>query len=154
MYEHKLKKIIESSFQNLADIHPSHVDIQTLQAVNQVMDLLDRGLLRVTKKIQGQWITQQWVKKSIFLFFLIHKNKVIQGAESQYFDKVPMKFANYDEEKFNTLGARIVPPAAIRYGAFIARNTVLMPSYVNVGAFIDEGTMIDTWATVGILWNL
>ena len=76
-------------------------------------------------------------------------NQVIEGAESRYFDKVPMKFANYDEARFQKEGFRVVPPAAVRQGAFIARNTVLMPSYVNIGAYVDEGTMVDTWATVG-----
>jgi 2,3,4,5-tetrahydropyridine-2-carboxylate N-succinyltransferase len=85
----------------------------------------------------------------VLLSFRINDNQVIDGAESRYFDKVPMKFADYDEARFQKEGFRVVPPAAVRQGAFIARNTVLMPSYVNIGAYVDEGTMVDTWATVG-----
>lgn len=88
-------------------------------------------------------------EKAVLLSFRINDNQVIEGAESRYFDKVPMKFANYDEARFQKEGFRVVPPAAVRQGAFIARNTVLMPSYVNIGAYVDEGTMVDTWATVG-----
>ncbi len=93
-------------------------------------------------------MTHQWLKKAVLLSFRINDNQVIEGAESRYFDKVPMKFANYDEARFQKEGFRVVPPAAVRQGAFIARNTVLMPSYVNIGAYVDEGTMVDT-ATVG-----
>ncbi len=89
------------------------------------------------------------VEKVVLLSFRINDNQVIEGAESRYFDKVPMKFADYDEARFQKEGFRVVPPAAVRQGAFIARNTVLMPSYVNIGAYVDEGTMVDTWATVG-----
>lgn len=105
--------------------------------------------LRVAEKIDGQWVTHQWLKKAVLLSFRINDNQVIDGAESRYFDKVPMKFADYDEARFQKEGFRVVPPAAVRQGAFIARNTVLMPSYVNIGAYVDEGTMVDTWATVG-----
>lgn len=94
-------------------------------------------------------MTHQWLKKAVLLSFRINDNQVIEGAESRYFDKVPMKFADYDEARFQKEGFRVVPPAAVRQGAFIARNTVLMPSYVNIGAYVDEGTMVDTWATVG-----
>lgn len=115
------------------------------KAVNQVIALLDSGALRVAEKIDGQWVTHQWLKKAVLLSFRINDNQVIEGAESRYFDKVPMKFANYDEARFQKEGFRVVPPAAVRQGAFIARNTVLMPSYVNIGAYVDEGTMVDTW---------
>lgn len=89
-------------------------------------------------------MTHQWLKKAVLLSFRINDNQVIEGAESRYFDKVPMKFADYDEARFQKEGFRVVPPAAVRQGAFIARNTVLMPSYVNIGAYVDEGTMVDT----------
>ncbi|STD26220.1 2,3,4,5-tetrahydropyridine-2,6-carboxylate N-succinyltransferase [Enterobacter asburiae] len=114
-----------------------------------MISLLDSGALRVAEKIDGQWVTHQWLKKAVLLSFRINDNQVIDGAESRYFDKVPMKFADYDEARFQKEGFRVVPPAAVRQGAFIARNTVLMPSYVNIGAYVDEGTMVDTWATVG-----
>ena len=130
-------------------ITPANVDTVTREAVNQVIALLDSGALRVAEKIDGQWVTHQWLKKAVLLSFRINDNQVIDGAESRYFDKVPMKFADYDEARFQKEGFRVVPPAAVRQGAFIARNTVLMPSYVNIGAYVDEGTMVDTWATVG-----
>src|SRR5690606_22381518 len=145
----QLQNVIESACERRADITPSNVDTVTREAVNQVISLLDSGSLRVAEKIDGQWVTHQWLKKAVLLSFRINDNQVIDGAESRYFDKVPMKFADYDEARFVKEGFRVVPPAAVRQGAFIARNTVLMPSYVNIGAYVDEGTMVDTWATVG-----
>lgn len=145
----QLQNIIETAFERRAEITPANADTVTREAVNQVIALLDSGALRVAEKIDGQWVTHQWLKKAVLLSFRINDNQVIEGAESRYFDKVPMKFANYDEALFQKEGFRVVPPAAVRQGAFIARNTVLMPSYVNIGAYVDEGTMVDTWATVG-----
>lgn len=86
---------------------------------------------------------------AVLLSFRINDNKLMEGAETRFYDKVPMKFADYDEARFQREGFRVVPPASVRQGAFIARNTVLMPSYVNIGAYVDEGSMVDTWATVG-----
>ncbi|BDH47044.1 2,3,4,5-tetrahydropyridine-2,6-dicarboxylate N-succinyltransferase [Salmonella enterica subsp. enterica serovar Choleraesuis] len=146
---HQLQTIIESAFERRAEITPANVDTATRDAVNQVIALLDNGTLRVSEKKDGQWVTHQWLKKAVLLSFRINDNQVMEGAESRYFDKVPMKFADYDEARFQKEGFRVVPPAAVRQGAFIARNTVLMPSYVNIGAYVDEGTMVDTWATVG-----
>ncbi|ECU5372478.1 2,3,4,5-tetrahydropyridine-2,6-dicarboxylate N-succinyltransferase, partial [Salmonella enterica subsp. enterica serovar Heidelberg str. CFSAN001902] len=145
----QLQNVIETAFERRADITPANVDTVTREAVNQVISLLDSGALRVAEKIDGQWVTHQWLKKAVLLSFRINDNQVIDGGESRYFDKVPMKFADYDEARFQKEGFRVVPPAAVRQGAFIARNTVLMPSYVNIGAYVDEGTMVDTWATVG-----
>lgn len=140
----QLQNVIESAFERRAEITPANVDTVTREAVNQVISLLDSGALRVAEKIDGQWVTHQWLKKAVLLSFRINDNQVIDGAESRYFDKVPMKFADYDEARFQKEGFRVVPPAAVRRGAFIARNTVLMPSYVNIGAYVDEGTMVDT----------
>lgn len=145
----QLQNVIESAFERRADITPANVDTVTREAVNQVIGLLDSGALRVAEKIDGQWITHQWLKKAVLLSFRINDNKVMDGAETRYYDKVPMKFADYDEARFQKEGFRVVPPATVRQGAFIARNIVLMPSYVNIGAYVDEGTMVDTWATVG-----
>ncbi|CAI0691667.1 2,3,4,5-tetrahydropyridine-2,6-dicarboxylate N-succinyltransferase [Serratia entomophila] len=145
----QLQNVIESAFERRADITPANVDRVTREAVNQVIGLLDSGALRVAEKIDGQWVTHQWLKKAVLLSFRINDNKVMDGAETRYYDKVPMKFADYDEARFQKEGFRVVPPATVRQGAFIARNTVLMPSYVNIGAYVDEGTMVDTWATVG-----
>ncbi len=138
----QLQNIIETAFERRAEITPANADTVTREAVNQVIALLDSGALRVAEKIDGQWVTHQWLKKAVLLSFRINDNQVIEGAESRYFDKVPMKFANYDEALFQKEGFRVVPPAAVRQGAFIARNTVLMPSYVNIGAYVDEGTML------------
>uniref|UniRef100_UPI0036DDC32A 2,3,4,5-tetrahydropyridine-2,6-dicarboxylate N-succinyltransferase n=1 Tax=Photorhabdus sp. RM322S TaxID=3342825 RepID=UPI0036DDC32A len=145
----QLKSIIESAFENRATITPATVNRETRDAVTQVINLLDSGKLRVAEKIDGQWVTHQWLKMAVLLSFRINENQVMEGTESRYFDKVPMKFANYDQARFEKEGFRVVPPAAARQGAFIARNCVLMPSYVNIGAYVDEGTMVDTWATVG-----
>ncbi|WP_145542432.1 2,3,4,5-tetrahydropyridine-2,6-dicarboxylate N-succinyltransferase [Yersinia alsatica] len=145
----QLQNVIETAFERRADITPANVDTVTREAINHVIDLLDTGALRVAEKIDGQWVTHQWLKKAVLLSFRINDNQVMEGAETRYYDKVPMKFASYDEARFQREGFRVVPPATVRKGAFIARNTVLMPSYVNIGAFVDEGTMVDTWATVG-----
>jgi 2,3,4,5-tetrahydropyridine-2-carboxylate N-succinyltransferase len=145
----QLQQIIENAFEHRADITPLTADEQTRDAVNQVIAQLDGGKLRVAEKINGEWITHQWLKKAVLLSFRISDNQLMEGAETRFYDKVPMKFAGYDEARFQREGFRVVPPASVRQGAFIARNTVLMPSYVNIGAYVDEGTMVDTWATVG-----
>ncbi len=144
-----LQAIIEQAFEDRAAITPSTVTPAVHQAVTETIALLDSGKLRVAEKIAGVWVTHQWLKKAVLLSFRIHDNQVIDGAESRYFDKVPMKFTDYDQARFEREGFRVVPPAAVRQGAYIAKNSVLMPSYVNIGAYVDEGTMVDTWATVG-----
>lgn len=144
-----LQAIIEQAFEDRSSITPNTVSIPVKQAVLETIALLDSGKLRVAEKIAGVWVTHQWLKKAVLLSFRIQDNQVIDGAESRYFDKVPMKFADYDQARFEKEGFRVVPPAAVRKGAYIAKNSVLMPSYVNIGAYVDEGTMVDTWATVG-----
>ena len=145
----QLEKIIEAAFERRAEITPNNVDTETRDAVNQIIQLIDKGEVRVAEKIDGEWVTHQWLKKAVLLSFRINDNQVMDGAETRYFDKVPLKFADYDDARFRKEGLRVVPPAAVRQGAYIARNTVLMPSYVNIGAYVDEGTMVDTWVTVG-----
>jgi len=111
---------------------------------------LDSGALRVAQKQDGEWIVNQWLKKAVLLSFRLTDNAVMPaGGFTQFYDKVPSKFANYSAEDFAAGGFRVVPPATARRGAFIGKNVVLMPSYVNIGAYVDEGTMVDTWATVG-----
>lgn len=144
-----LQQKIEQAFENLAEITPKNADPALKEAVNQVIEALDSGKLRVAEKINGEWVVNQWLKKAVLLSFRLNDNQVLDGAESNYFDKVPLKFADYTAEKFQQAGIRVVPPATVRKGAFIGKNTVLMPSYVNIGAYVDEGTMVDTWATVG-----
>ena len=110
---------------------------------------LDAGRLRVAEKVNGAWIVHQWLKKAVLLSFRLEDNAQLAGAATQYYDKVPSKFARYTREDFARGGFRVVPPAMVRRGAFIGKNVVLMPSFVNIGAYVDEGTMVDTWATVG-----
>jgi 2,3,4,5-tetrahydropyridine-2,6-dicarboxylate N-succinyltransferase len=144
-----LQCTIEKAFEQRSDITPKTVDRLTRDAVEHTLLLINSGTLRVAEKIDGQWITHSWLKKAILLAFRIDENHLIEGAENHYYDKIPTKFAHYNETDFINAGIRVVPPATVRYGAFIARNTVLMPSYVNIGAYVDEGAMVDTWATVG-----
>ena len=118
-------------------------------AVAKVLAELDAGRLRVAEKKDGEWVTHQWLKKAVLLSFRLRDNEIMQGGYTHYFDKVDSKFARYSQEDFAAGGYRVVPPATVRHGAHIAKNVVLMPSYVNIGAYVDEGAMIDTWATVG-----
>ncbi len=145
----QLQTIIENAFKNRAEITPKNADNVMRAAINQAIHLLDSGVLRVAERINGQWITHQWLKKAILLSFCINDNQFIEGSETHYYDKIPLKFKDFNQYTFKHTGVRVVPPACVRKGAFIAKNAVLMPSYVNIGAFIDEGTMVDTWATVG-----
>src|SRR4030067_55893 len=145
----QLQKIIEQAFERRADITPSNADAQIKEAVDCVITQLDEGKLRVAEKINGEWVTHQWLKKAVLLSFRLEDNAFIKGGFTNYYDKVPSKFADYNSRDFREGGFRVVPPAAARKGAVIAKNVVLMPSYVNRGAYVDEGTMVDTWATVG-----
>lgn len=144
-----LQSIIEQAFEDRMSITPSTVSDEVRHAVQSVIALLDSGAARVAEKIAGEWVTHQWLKKAVLLSFRINDNQVMAGAENTFFDKVPMKYAGYSHEQFVADGVRVVPPAAVRKGSFIGKNVVLMPSYVNIGAYVGEGTMVDTWATVG-----
>jgi 2,3,4,5-tetrahydropyridine-2-carboxylate N-succinyltransferase len=150
-----LQAIIEEAFERRADITPRNVEPQVKDAVMAVIDLLDMGELRVAERSQdpkdgGQnWITHQWLKKAVLLSFRLEDNAFIKGGYTNYYDKVPSKFADFNSKDFREGGFRVVPPAAVRKGSYIAKNVVLMPSYVNIGAYVGEGTMVDTWATVG-----
>lgn len=145
----QLQAIIDPAFERRADITPRTVDAKLKEAVTTVIDLLDKGKLRVAEKIDGQWLTHQWLKKAVLLSFRMEDNSFVKGGYTNYYDKVQSKFADYNSKEFRDGGFRVVPPAAARKGAFIAKNVVLMPSYVNIGAYVDEGAMVDTWATVG-----
>merc|ERR1712137_151779 len=136
-------------FENRDSISPSAAPAEVKQAVSDAIALLNSGEARVAEKIAGEWVVHQWLKKAVLLFFRLHNNDVMEGAESRFYDKVPLKYADYTAEQFAADGVRIVPPAAVRTGSFVGKNVVVMPSYVNIGAFVDEGTMVDTWATVG-----
>ncbi len=136
----KQKKIIEDAWDGRATLQAAK---PVRDAVKTVIAALDAGKLRVAEKVGGQWITHQWLKKAVLLSFRLEDNRVM---ERRYYDKVPSKFEKFD---FRKGGFRVVPPAAARRGAYIAKNVILMPSFVNIGAYVDEGTMVDTWATVG-----
>ena len=145
-----LQKIIEDAFERRADITPRNAEPQVKDAVMAVIEMLDKGQLRVAERTDGQnWITHQWIKKAVLLSFRLEDNAFIKGGYTNYYDKVPSKFADYNSRDFREGGFRVVPPAAARRGSFIGKNVVLMPSYVNIGAYVGEGTMVDTWATVG-----
>ena len=140
------KETIEKAWEDRASLNPSSAPRPLRDAVEEVIAGLDAGKLRVAEKSGGEWITHQWVKKAVLLSFRLEDNRVMEGGATRYFDKVPSKFSGFD---FSKGGFRVVPPAMARRGAYIAKNAVLMPSYVNIGAYVDEGTMVDTWATVG-----
>ena len=124
-------------------------DSELSAAVNEAMELLDNGSVRVADNSSGDWVVNQWLKKATLLSFHLNDSKVIQGSHTNFFDKVALKYAGFDDGQFEESGVRVVPDALVRKGAYIAPDVVLMPSYVNVGAYIDSGTLVDTWATVG-----
>ena len=147
----QLQTIIEDAFERRADINPSNASAELKEAIASVLADLDAGKLRVAsrKGDSQEWETHQWLKKAVLLSFRLQDNVLMDGGCTQYFDKVPPKFADYTEEDFKAGGFRVVPNAIVRRGSFIGKNAVLMPSYVNIGAYVGEGTMVDTWATVG-----
>ena len=147
----QLQTIIEDAFERRADINPSNASAELKDAVASVLADLDAGKLRVAsrKGDSQEWETHQWLKKAVLLSFRLKDNVLMDGGCTQYFDKVPPKFADYSEEDFKAGGFRVVPNAIVRRGSFIGKNAVLMPSYVNIGTYVGEGTMVDTWATVG-----
>ncbi len=144
-----VKARIESAFETRSELSPKHVPAQLRQDLEQVIEAIDQGELRVAEPKDGEWVVNEWLKKAVLLSFRINDNHLMNGGETRFFDKVDSKFIGYDDARFRAEGMRVVPPAMVRKGAFIGRNVVLMPSYVNIGAFVDEGTMVDTWATVG-----
>jgi len=144
-----LAQVIDSAWESRADLGPRSASAEVREAVAEVISQLDQGSLRVAEKTGDAWQVHQWVKKAVLLSFRLEDNRPVSAGELQFFDKVPTKFAGMSAETLTQSGVRVVPPAVARRGAFIARNVVLMPSYVNIGAYVDEGTMVDTWATVG-----
>jgi 2,3,4,5-tetrahydropyridine-2-carboxylate N-succinyltransferase len=137
----ELHTLIDAAWEDRAKFSPSDAPSDVRDAVRSVLESLDRGELRVAEKIGGEWTTHQWIKKAVLLSFRLEENRPVDLGELKGFDKVPLKTPDGSY--------RAVPPATIRRGAFIAKNVVVMPSYVNIGAYVDEGTMVDTWATVG-----
>jgi 2,3,4,5-tetrahydropyridine-2-carboxylate N-succinyltransferase len=144
-----LQGTIEQAWEDRARLAPGTAPAKIGAAVEQVIEALDQGRLRVAEKLNGTWQTHQWIKKAVLLSFRLEDNQPVHAGSLQFYDKVRTKFERYDREQFERGGFRVVPPAVARRGAYIGKNVVLMPSYVNVGAYVDEGTMVDTWATVG-----
>jgi 2,3,4,5-tetrahydropyridine-2-carboxylate N-succinyltransferase len=147
----ELAKTIDSAFDRRADIGPTTKGA-VREAVEQALDLLDRGVVRVAERAaDGTWHVNQWLKKAVLLSFRLNDMSVIPGgpAHAAWWDKVPSKFDNWDDKSFRAAGFRAVPGCVVRRSAYIAPNVVLMPSFVNLGAYVDSGTMIDTWSTVG-----
>jgi 2,3,4,5-tetrahydropyridine-2-carboxylate N-succinyltransferase len=144
-----LQPLIDAAWEDRARFSPKEHPADLRSAVEDIIDQLDRGVLRVATKESGEWVVHQWVKKAVLLSFRLRDNQPIQAGDLRFFDKVPTKFAEMSPEAIAASGVRVVPPAMARRGSFMAKNVVLMPSYVNIGAYVDEGTMVDTWATVG-----
>ena len=150
MDTHSLEALVNVAFDRRADISPGQASPGLSDALDQILQGLESGRLRVAEKIDDDWVTHQWLKKAVLLYFRTHDNVVIpQGNGTSCFDKVPLRFQGYTEARFREGGFRVVPPAVARVGTFIGKNVILMPSYVNIGAYVAEGAMVDTWATVG-----
>lgn len=145
----ELQQQIETAWERRTELSPSKRDSEDGVAVQSVLAQLNNGTLRSAQKFDGEWRANEWVKKAVLLSFRLNDNHVMQSGDLQFFDKVPTKFANMSDAELRASGVRVVPPAVARYGSYLAKNVVLMPSYVNVGAYVDENTMVDTWATVG-----
>jgi 2,3,4,5-tetrahydropyridine-2-carboxylate N-succinyltransferase len=144
-----LQSTIDIAWDNRAQISAFNAP-EVREAVETVIADLNAGRLRVAERQGvGQWTVNQWVKKAVLLSFRLNDNRIMRAGDLGFFDKVATKFSHLDEERMRATGVRVVPPAVARRGSYIARNVVLMPSYVNIGAYVDEGTMVDTWATVG-----
>ncbi|WP_138120066.1 2,3,4,5-tetrahydropyridine-2,6-dicarboxylate N-succinyltransferase [Bathymodiolus heckerae thiotrophic gill symbiont] len=145
-----MKDIIEAAFEDRANINPQTVTAEVKQAVNEAIRMLDSGEARVAEQRGiGDWVVNEWLKKAVLLSFRIKDNTPMQGGFTQYYDKVDSKFSDMTADEFKATGVRVVPPATARRGSYIAKDTVLMPSYINIGAYVDSGTMVDTWSTVG-----
>ena len=135
----EIREIIESAWENRELLK----DQNTIDTIRKVVDLLDKGTLRVAEPVSDGWQVNEWVKKAVVLYFPIQKMETLEAGIFEYHDKIPLK------RNFAERGIRVVPNAVARHGAYIAPGTILMPSYVNIGAYVDKGTMVDTWATVG-----
>jgi 2,3,4,5-tetrahydropyridine-2-carboxylate N-succinyltransferase len=144
-----LINLIETAFETRAQISPQNVTPELKSALLEIIQLLDTGKLRIAEKINGAWHTHQWLKKAVLLSFRIFDNELIDAGFTHFYDKLPLKFQDQSAAELKASGVRVVPSAIARKGAYVAANTILMPSYVNIGAYIDTGCMIDTWATVG-----
>ena len=143
----QIKKIIEQAWDNISNLNSS--DEEVASAVNQVIAALDNGEIRVAEKNNNEWIVNEWIKKAVLISFRINDNQVINGPYTSWFDKVDGKTTKWNNNQWADAGFRMVPNGVVRKGSFIGKNCVLMPSFINIGAYVDQGTMVDTWSTVG-----
>ena len=145
-----LQTLIDQAWEARTSLGPTTADPKLREAVDHVIAELNAGRIRVAERqAVGQWTVNQWIKKAVLLSFRLNDNQVMRAGDLTFFDKVPTKFSHTDEAAIRASGVRVVPPAVARRGSYLAKNVVLMPSYVNIGAYVDENTMVDTWATVG-----
>ena len=144
----QLKKIIETNFEKIEEINPQTKG-ELPEAVNEVINLLDIGKVRVAEKKDSKWIVNQWIKQAILLSFKTNEMELLKGPYTTWWDKVPGKTVNWTKEDHKKADFRSVPNGTVRKGSYIGKNVILMPSFVNVGAYVDDNSMIDTWATVG-----
>jgi 2,3,4,5-tetrahydropyridine-2,6-dicarboxylate N-succinyltransferase len=146
----QLQTTIDAAWDNRASLSPASAPKDIVDAVEHVISQLNTGKLRVaTQTGVGQWTTHQWIKKAVLLSFRLKDNEVVRAGDLGFYDKVQTKFAHLNADEMKATGVRVVPPAVARRGSYISKGAILMPSYVNIGAFVGEGTMVDTWATVG-----
>ncbi|MDS4031852.1 MAG: 2,3,4,5-tetrahydropyridine-2,6-dicarboxylate N-succinyltransferase [Candidatus Contendobacter sp.] len=145
----ELQRTIEEAFERRAELNAASASAALREAVEDALGLLELGRVRVAEPRDGVWVVNTWLKKAVLLSFRLNESVIIRDGYTNYFDKLPPKYAQYGENDFLAAGVRVVPPAAARRGCHIASGVVLMPSFVNVGAYVDSGTMVDTWATVG-----
>jgi 2,3,4,5-tetrahydropyridine-2-carboxylate N-succinyltransferase len=149
-HDSNLKAMIENAFERRADLQPEEIEITVKPAVEQVIIGLEAGTLRVAEPGEaGKWTVNEWLKKAVLLYFRVNDMAVIDAHPAPFWDKVESRFSGYDAARFRSAGVRVVPGAVARRGTFLGRDVVLMPSFVNIGAHVGEGTMVDTWATVG-----
>ena len=146
----ELRFVIDSAWERRATLTPEELEGSTRPAVDRAIEGLEKGWLRVAEPDgAGAWRVNEWLKKAVLLYFRTQDMELVEAYPAPYWDKVPAQFAEFDEAAFRKLGARVVPGAIVRSGSHIGKDVVLMPSFVNIGAHVGEGTMVDTWATVG-----
>jgi 2,3,4,5-tetrahydropyridine-2-carboxylate N-succinyltransferase len=144
-----IEKTIEAAWENRSQLSAGKADRATCDAVETAIAGLDDGSLRVAEPSDSGWIVNEWLKKAVLLSFRLNENEVVEAGYTRFYDKVPSKYAGFSAADFAASGTRVVPDAIVRRGAYVAPDVVLMPSFVNIGAYVGEGTMVDTWATVG-----
>ncbi len=143
------RDLIEDVWERRADLDHAEIDATVRPQVNKVLAAIERGELRIAEPVDGGWQVNEWLKKAVLLSFRVNDSEMIEAAPSPFYDKVPLRFSKFDNTNFRELGVRVVPGAVVRRGAHLGRDAVLMPSFINIGAYVGAGTMVDTWATVG-----